>query len=160
MSPGILIVGTADTKADELLFMKQCVEEGGGRAAIMDVGVLGKPRFAPEFPNTVVAAAAGTTIEAIAALGDENAAMTKRAPTALAARTWARSRSVSTSAISGDCAATMVPSGRCALEHSHDPGNISTTSGLPARPNASASAALVQAPEPGWTIGPSGPPCG
>ncbi|MCZ2291906.1 MAG: Tm-1-like ATP-binding domain-containing protein [Burkholderiales bacterium] len=84
MSPGILIVGTADTKADELLFMKQCVEEGGGRAAIMDVGVLGKPRFAPEFPNTEVAAAAGTTIEAIAALGDENAAMTKMAEGAVA----------------------------------------------------------------------------
>lgn len=84
MGPGILIVGTADTKADELLFMKQCVEEGGGRAAIMDVGVLGKPRFAPEFPNTEVAAAAGTTIEAIAALGDENAAMTKMAEGAVA----------------------------------------------------------------------------
>jgi uncharacterized protein (UPF0261 family) len=84
VKPGILIVGTADTKADELLFMKQCIEEGGGSAAIMDVGVLGRPRFAPEFPNTEVAFAAGTTIEAIAALGDENAAMTKMAEGAVA----------------------------------------------------------------------------
>lgn len=84
MTPNILIVGTADTKADELLFMKRCIEEGGGGASIMDVGVLGQPRFAPEHPNTEVAAAAGTTVQAIAALGDENEAMTKMASGAVA----------------------------------------------------------------------------
>jgi len=73
----ILIIGTADTKADELLFMKRCIEAEGARAQIMDVGVLGTPSFAPEFSNRDVAAAAGSTIEAIAALGHENAAMTK-----------------------------------------------------------------------------------
>lgn len=80
----ILIVGTADTKADELLFMQRCVQQQGGEARIMDVGVLGMPPFAPEYRNTDVAAAAGTTIEAIAALGDENAAMTKMAEGAVA----------------------------------------------------------------------------
>jgi len=75
----ILIVGTADTKAEELLFMKRCIEAEGARAQIMDVGVLGTPTFVPEYRNAEVAAAAGTTIEAIAALGDENAAMTKMA---------------------------------------------------------------------------------
>ena len=71
----ILIVGTADTKADELHFMKRCIEAEGAEALIMDVGVLGTPSFPPEVPNTAVAAAAGTTLEAIAALGDENEAM-------------------------------------------------------------------------------------
>ncbi|MFO1399733.1 MAG: Tm-1-like ATP-binding domain-containing protein [Steroidobacteraceae bacterium] len=75
----ILIVGTADTKADELRFMQHCIRAAGGEAAIMDVGVLGQPAFAPEYPNTAVAAAAHTTLAAIAALGDENAAMTKMA---------------------------------------------------------------------------------
>lgn len=75
----ILLIGTADTKADELLFMKQCIEAEGGAALVMDVGVLGRAPFEPEFANTDVAAAAGTTIAAIAALGDENAAMTKMA---------------------------------------------------------------------------------
>ena len=84
MTPNILIVGTADTKADELLFIKQCIENGGGVASVMDVGVLGKPRFVPEYANTDVAAAAGTTVEAIAAIGDENAAMTKMAEGAIA----------------------------------------------------------------------------
>lgn len=81
MKPGlkILIVGTADTKSDELLFMKHRVDSEGATAAIMDVGVLGRPPFEPDYPNTRVAAAAGTTIEAIAALGDENAAMHRMA---------------------------------------------------------------------------------
>ena len=80
----ILIIGTADTKADELLFMQRCVREQGGEARIMDVGVLGQPPFAPEYRNRDVAAAAGTTLEAIIALGDENAAMTQMAAGAVA----------------------------------------------------------------------------
>lgn len=80
----ILIIGTADTKADELLFMKQRIEEAGGVALIMDVGVLGRPAFQPDVTHSDVAIAAGTTIEAIAALGDENAAMTQMAAGAVA----------------------------------------------------------------------------
>ena len=78
-APGILLVGTADTKADELLYLKGCIEAGGGRAIVMDVGVLGEPSFLPDVTRQQVAGAAGTTIEAIAALGDENAAMTTMA---------------------------------------------------------------------------------
>jgi len=80
----ILIVGTADTKADELKFMQQCIEQQGARGLIMDVGVLGAAPFTPEFTNREVAAAANTTIEAIAALGDENAAMAAMAEGAVA----------------------------------------------------------------------------
>jgi uncharacterized protein (UPF0261 family) len=75
----ILIVGTADTKSDELHFMKRCIEAEGAQAAIMDVGVLGKPSFEPQYPNTAVAAAAHTTLADVAALGDENEAMKKMA---------------------------------------------------------------------------------
>lgn len=80
----ILIVGTADTKADELLYMKECIEREGATGIIMDVGILGQPTFAPEIPNSKVAAAAGMRLEDIAALGDENAAMTKMAEGAVA----------------------------------------------------------------------------
>ena len=75
----ILIVGTADTKAEELRFLKRCLERQGACAAIMDVGVLGEASLVPEYANTQVAAAAGTTLAALAALGDENAAMQKMA---------------------------------------------------------------------------------
>jgi len=80
----ILIVGTADTKADELLFMQRCIEREGARGLIMDVGVLGTPPFKPEFSNRDVAATAGVRIEEVAALGDENAAMAKMAQGAVA----------------------------------------------------------------------------
>src|SRR5579864_6034939 len=75
----ILIIGTADTKADELQFLKRSVAGMGARGVIMDVGVLGRPSFVPEYPSSRVADAAGTTLAAIAASGDENHAMQKMA---------------------------------------------------------------------------------
>jgi uncharacterized protein (UPF0261 family) len=77
MKKVILIIGTADTKSDELQYMKSCIERIGGRALVMDVGVLGEPKFAVEYSKHDVAAAAQTTNADIIALGDENAAMTK-----------------------------------------------------------------------------------
>ncbi|MBV6475935.1 MAG: Tm-1-like ATP-binding domain-containing protein [Rhodocyclaceae bacterium] len=74
-SPRILLIGTADTKADELLYLRGRIEAGGGTALVMDVGVLDGSPFVPEIANAEVAAAAGTTTERLAALGDENAAM-------------------------------------------------------------------------------------
>jgi uncharacterized protein (UPF0261 family) len=73
--PRILLIGTADTKADEIAFLRGCIEAGGGEARLMDVGVLDGGRCAAEIGNAEVAAAAGTTTAALAALGDENAAM-------------------------------------------------------------------------------------
>jgi uncharacterized protein (UPF0261 family) len=82
--PTILIIGTADTKADELRFLRRCVRERGGEAIIMDVGVLGPPQLEVDYPNAAVATAAGLTIAAIIALGNENAAMTEMARGAVA----------------------------------------------------------------------------
>ena len=79
MTKKILIIGTADTKSDELLFMKNCLLAEGGIAHIMDVGVLGNPNFAVEYTKHEVAKAANTSNEAIIALGDENLAMAKTA---------------------------------------------------------------------------------
>lgn len=75
-SPRILVIGTGDTKADELDFMRAKVEEAGGAPLMLDVSVLGDPPYVPEHDKHAVAAAAGTTIPAIVASGDENSAMT------------------------------------------------------------------------------------
>ena len=90
-SPSILIVGTADTKADELLYMRRCVERQGAQAAIMDVGVLAGAAFQPEVSNHAVAQAAGLSLADVVALGDENAAMAAMAQgaAALARQRWA-----------------------------------------------------------------------
>lgn len=74
--PRILVIGTGDTKADELTFMRERIEAMGGRAVMMDVSVLGDPPYRPEHDKHAIAAAVGATIEAIAASGDENSAMT------------------------------------------------------------------------------------
>ncbi|MFB9269199.1 Tm-1-like ATP-binding domain-containing protein [Bradyrhizobium erythrophlei] len=73
--PRILLIGTGDTKADELLFMSDCIAKAGGETIMMDISVLGDPPYRPAHDKHAVAAAANTTIEAIASSGDENSAM-------------------------------------------------------------------------------------
>jgi uncharacterized protein (UPF0261 family) len=64
--PRILLIGTGDTKADELLFMSDRIAEAGGEAIMMDVSVLGDPPYSPRYDKHAVAAAARTTIAEIA----------------------------------------------------------------------------------------------
>ncbi|MGA0104186.1 MAG: Tm-1-like ATP-binding domain-containing protein [Steroidobacteraceae bacterium] len=74
-APRILIVGTVDTKSDEIGFMAEQVVAAGGQALVMDVGVLAKGRIQPDIANTEVAAAAGVTLQQAMDSGDENSAM-------------------------------------------------------------------------------------
>ena len=75
LHPRILLIGTGDTKGDELLFMSNCIREAGGEPIMMDVSVLGDPPYKPRHDKHAVARAAQTTIDQIAASGDENSAM-------------------------------------------------------------------------------------
>ncbi len=76
-NPKILVIGTGDTKSDELNFMRECISNSGGIAIMMDVSVLKDPKTKPDYSKHDVAAAAGTTIDAIIALNDESSAMAK-----------------------------------------------------------------------------------
>lgn len=93
-APVILLIGTVDTKSDEIGYLRERIGHCGGRALVMDVGVLGRGAVKPDLPNTEVAAAAGTTLAAIGASGDENTAMTlmARGASVLAARLHAEGR--------------------------------------------------------------------
>ena len=71
----ILIVGTYDTKSDELRFLGSCIERQGGAAFTMDVSVLGDPPGPVSISKHEVAAAAGASIPQAIAAGDENKAM-------------------------------------------------------------------------------------
>ena len=82
--PQILVVGTCDTKSDELAWLRDAVLRAGGRAWVMDVGVLGHGHVQPDIGNAAVAAAAGTTLQALAASGDEHTAMAQMAQGAAA----------------------------------------------------------------------------
>ena len=75
----ILLVGTADTKSDELGFMRERLVSLGADVLLMDVGVLAAGAVPVDIGHDEVAAAAGSTIGAVIACGDENHAMTTMA---------------------------------------------------------------------------------
>ncbi|KUP94421.1 Tm-1-like ATP-binding domain-containing protein [Tritonibacter horizontis] len=71
----ILVVGTWDTKEDELSYLCGVIAGQGGRVLRMDVSVLGAATVPVEVTKHQVAAAADSTIEAVINSGDENSAM-------------------------------------------------------------------------------------
>ncbi len=75
MGDRILIVGTYDTKDEELTYLAKVIRGQGGVALTMDVSVLGDPQRATDWSKHDVAAAVGATIDALVAQGDENHAM-------------------------------------------------------------------------------------
>lgn len=77
--PTILVIGTADTKAPELLWLRDTIEAKGGATWVMDVGVVGEPPFEPDTRKEEVAEAGGSTIAELIALDDENMSMARMA---------------------------------------------------------------------------------
>lgn len=73
--PNILVVGTGDTKSDELQFMAGIIRDAGARPVMIDVSVLSDPPYKPDYSRHDIARSAGTSIEAIIDSGDENTAM-------------------------------------------------------------------------------------
>ncbi|MEM1162452.1 MAG: Tm-1-like ATP-binding domain-containing protein [Pseudomonadota bacterium] len=71
----ILIVGTFDTKDDELAYMAETIRGQGGSVLTMDVSVLGDPSAPCDISKHQVAEAGGSTIQAAIDSGDENTAM-------------------------------------------------------------------------------------
>lgn len=71
----ILIVGTWDTKDDELGYMADRIRAQGGGVLTMDVSVLGDPSKPCDVSKHEVAEAAGSSIQAAIESGDENTAM-------------------------------------------------------------------------------------
>ena len=88
MGNRILIVGTYDTKDDELTYLADVIRKQGGEALTMDVSVLGNPKAATDWSKHDVVAEAETTSGVIIAAEDENVAMQAmaRGAAALAAR--------------------------------------------------------------------------
>ena len=75
----ILIVGTVDTKSDEIKFIQNCITEMGCDGLIMDVSVLGEPPIKVDYSRHDVAKSANTSNQSIINLGNENDAMIKSA---------------------------------------------------------------------------------
>lgn len=75
----VLLIGTADTKSEEMLFLRDCMMVQGVAVLVMDVGVLDRGTCPVDITSRQVCAAAHTTLAAIIKAGDENTAMTAMA---------------------------------------------------------------------------------
>lgn len=71
----ILVIGTYDTKDDELGFLANMIREQGGQVVTMDVSVLSDPSKPCDFAKHDVASEGGSSIQAAIDSGDENKAM-------------------------------------------------------------------------------------
>jgi uncharacterized protein (UPF0261 family) len=94
MGNRILVVGTYDTKDDELTHLAGVIRGQGGEVLTMDVSVLGTPAGVTDWTKDDVARAAGSSIAAAIAAADENTAMQimARGSAALARRLHAEGR--------------------------------------------------------------------
>ncbi len=70
MSKTIAVVGTLDTKGDELRFVAELIRKARLDAIIIDVGIVGSPRPAGDVTRAQVAKAAGSSIKRLQASGD------------------------------------------------------------------------------------------
>lgn len=75
MKKTILVIGTYDTKSDELHYLSQCITKQGGDVLTMDVSVLGDPPSPTSVSKHDVAKAASASIQQAIDSGDENHAM-------------------------------------------------------------------------------------
>ena len=75
MTPTILVIGTFDTKEEELAYLCARIHSQGAEVLTMDVSVLGNPSTPTDVSKADVAAAAGRSIEDAMTAEDENFAM-------------------------------------------------------------------------------------
>jgi uncharacterized protein (UPF0261 family) len=74
-----VIVGTLDTKAEEIAYFREQIEKRGHRAIVVDCSILGTSRVRADIGKDEVAIAAGETIEVLKNLGDEAKALDRMA---------------------------------------------------------------------------------
>lgn len=75
MNRTIAIVGTLDTKADEVKYIAELIKKRDHKTLIIDPGVLGQAPFEADITRDQVAEAAGTNLKQVIALGDEGEAI-------------------------------------------------------------------------------------
>ncbi|MDW8065714.1 MAG: Tm-1-like ATP-binding domain-containing protein [Anaerolineae bacterium] len=75
MARTIVLAGALDTKGEDFLFVKSLLKARGFRVLVVDIGVLGEPKFPPDIPSAEVARAGGDDLEQLRAARDKTRAM-------------------------------------------------------------------------------------
>jgi uncharacterized protein (UPF0261 family) len=71
----VVVVGTLDTKADEIGFARDVIGAQGVDVHVVDVGVMGDPGFEPDTSASEVAEAAGRSLESLRSAADRGEAI-------------------------------------------------------------------------------------
>jgi uncharacterized protein (UPF0261 family) len=87
----VALIGTLDTKADELAYVRERLLAHGVGAVVIDSGILGDPEHPGDISRQEVALASGRTLEEIRAAGSRGAAVSlmREGVTAVVARLYA-----------------------------------------------------------------------
>ena len=75
MARAIVVIGTLDTKGEEVEYLSQRIEARGQRAVVVDVGILDQPLTTADIAREAVAKRGGFSLEEIVALGDRREAV-------------------------------------------------------------------------------------
>lgn len=77
MPKSIAVIGTLDTKGDQVEYIKEKIEEEGQQTCVIDIGVVGGVPFEANYNRDQVAQAAGTSIEGILAMNNRRLGLEK-----------------------------------------------------------------------------------
>jgi uncharacterized protein (UPF0261 family) len=74
--PWIALIGTLDTKGEEIAYVRDRLRALGARPLVIDTGILGEPQGCePDIPHAEVAAAAGDDLDGVREAGSRGAAV-------------------------------------------------------------------------------------
>ena len=85
----VVIVGTLDTKGEEIGFARDVLTAEGVAVHVIDTGVVGEPGIEPDTSASEVAEAAGTTLEHLRDEADRGEAMEAMGEPATLTGLWA-----------------------------------------------------------------------
>ena len=71
MEKTVLLIATLDTKEEEALFLKRCIESEGVHVLVMDAGILSPPHVKVDISQNEVAGRGGIPLNKIVATGDK-----------------------------------------------------------------------------------------
>jgi uncharacterized protein (UPF0261 family) len=75
MVKAIMVIGTLDTKGDEVDYLKKQIERRGQKTIVVDVGVLDRPSTEADITREEIAKAGGSSLDEIIAYGDRRKAV-------------------------------------------------------------------------------------
>lgn len=117
MSQTVLLIGTLDTKGQELAYVRDLIAARGHRTLVLDAGVLGDPPWTPDVAAGDVADAGGTSLGELRQQGDRGVALAvmARGAAALARNLHADGRVEAVLGLGGSCGTSIATAAMRAL---------------------------------------------